>query len=375
MVHMNKNDRALEPVVAIPQHILALSWNISTEPKLYQELASNPYSASSEKIISERFPDSNISDVRRAIILAEPEGRYGKDFNYLDPSAQTFETIRQDAVSTDMHARFVKYTTTHAEELALLPKALAYASLSMLVFEASDLKEIELRYAQNQRRKFRLLIYAFIDDNSSTLVVKKHLTFQNPIFKVSSFAFICILLFLAVNTFYIQEIKPDTPRSIQRTDVQSRITSENGSPTSPKRLIIPRIDVNAAVEDVGITLRGAMGIPESTIDVGWFNHGPRPGENGSAVIAGHLNGELGEAGVFADLHKLKAGDKLYIEDSRGESIAFVVREHRQYDPGYADDVFRASDSAHLNLITCDGIWNELQKGYSKRLVVFADIVR
>jgi hypothetical protein len=44
-----------------------------------------------------------------------------------------------------------------------------------------------------------------------------------------------------------------------------------------------------------------------------------------------------------------------------------------YDPGYAKDVFNGDNGDHLNLITCDGIWDADEKSYSKRLVVFADI--
>ena len=142
----------------------------------------------------------------------------------------------------------------------------------------------------------------------------------------------------------------------------------------PVRLKIPTINVDSAIEYVGLTSEGNMEVPNNTIDVGWFGLGPHPGEQGSAVIAGHFDGKNGEAGVFANLHKLKEGDKLYIEDSKGAVISFVVRESRTYDPGYADDVFSPNDDAHLNLVTCNGIWDGAKKSYSKRLVVFADII-
>lgn len=143
-------------------------------------------------------------------------------------------------------------------------------------------------------------------------------------------------------------------------------------PVLPVRLTIPEINVNAAIQYVGVTQAGAMEVPNNAVDVGWFKLGPRPGEKGSAVIAGHFDGKSGEAGVFINLYKLKKGDKLYIKNDKGISITFVVRESRTYDPGYADDVFSASGSAHLNLITCDGVWDGAKKSYSKRLVVFSD---
>ncbi|MCJ7826159.1 class F sortase [Patescibacteria group bacterium] len=161
--------------------------------------------------------------------------------------------------------------------------------------------------------------------------------------------------------------------------------SQNGAPQNqdktktrigvPVRLTIPAINVNAGIEPLGITPQGEMEIPSNTVDVGWFKFGSRPGEKGSAVISGHFNGTNGELGVFAHLDTLKKGDILYIKTDTGTSLTFVVRESRVYDPGYADDVFSKNDNVHLNLVTCDGAWDTNKKSYSKRLVVFADMIQ
>jgi LPXTG-site transpeptidase (sortase) family protein len=144
----------------------------------------------------------------------------------------------------------------------------------------------------------------------------------------------------------------------------------------PIRLIIPGIQVNAAIEQVGITPEGAMAVPRNINNVGWYNPGPRPGERGGAVIAGHYDGENGAKGVFQNLHLLKIADKIYIEDSDGKMTLFIVKESRLYNPDAdASTVFGQSDGSHLNLITCEGTWDQAQKSYSKRLVVFADAVR
>lgn len=142
----------------------------------------------------------------------------------------------------------------------------------------------------------------------------------------------------------------------------------------PTRLKIPGIDVDSAVEYVGVTPQGAMDIPKNTNNVAWFNLGPRPGENGSATIAGHYGWKNGKASAFDNLHKLHKGDKLYVEDDKGEIISFVVREIRRYVPeADASTVFISNDGkSHLNLITCEGIWDKVLKSYSKRLVVFTD---
>lgn len=142
----------------------------------------------------------------------------------------------------------------------------------------------------------------------------------------------------------------------------------------PIRLIIPKINIDALIEYMGVTAIGVMEVPDIALNAGWFKLGPMPGENGSAVIAGHFDGKNGEAGVFINLYKLKKGDKIYIEDNKRTTITFVVREIRIYNPGYANSVFSASESAHLNLVTCDGIWDGVKKSYNKRLVIFSDIL-
>lgn len=142
----------------------------------------------------------------------------------------------------------------------------------------------------------------------------------------------------------------------------------------PVRLKIPSIKVNAVIESVGLTSKGEMGTPKIPRDVAWYNLGPRPGEIGSAAIAGHVNWYNGAVSAFANLNKLKIGDRIIIQDDKGVNISFIVRKIHAYtskeDPS---EVFISNDGrAHLNLITCFGVWDKKAKQYSKRLVVFAD---
>ncbi|MDP2708541.1 MAG: class F sortase [bacterium] len=157
---------------------------------------------------------------------------------------------------------------------------------------------------------------------------------------------------------------------------QSGSELEQSQPANqPIRLKIPKINIDAAVEYVGLTSQGAMDVPKDSSDVAWFELGARPGDNGSAVITGHYGRwKNGKGSVFDDLNKLSEGDRLYIEDEKGATITFVVREKRRYYPDAdAKDVFSSNDGkSHLNLITCDGVWDKAAKSYSKRLIVFTD---
>ena len=116
-------------------------------------------------------------------------------------------------------------------------------------------------------------------------------------------------------------------------------------------------------------------MPDEGRDVGWFKLGPYPGNSGSAVIDGHFGRWAdGKGSVFDNLSKLRRGDRLYFADATGHATTFIVRASRTYDPqADATAVFRSTDGlAHLNLITCDGVWDKATQSYSRRLVVFTD---
>lgn len=142
----------------------------------------------------------------------------------------------------------------------------------------------------------------------------------------------------------------------------------------PQRLRIPSINVDAAIEHVGLVPGGVMGNPKKPEDTAWFELGPQPGEKGSAVIAGHYGWKNGRAAAFDNLHTLQIGNKIYVEDEAGTVTVFIVRELRTYaQSDDATDVFGSTDGgAHLNLITCGGVWDGVGKTYSNRTVVFTD---
>jgi len=146
-------------------------------------------------------------------------------------------------------------------------------------------------------------------------------------------------------------------------------------PGLPKQLIIPSININVTIDYVGLTPDGAMDIKPNPEVVGWYMLGARPGDEGSAVVAGHYGwGKNGNPAIFNDIQYLKKGDEISVIDQEDESFVFVVREIRKYSPeADASAVFQSSDgSSHLNLITCDGDWENDKQSYSERLVVFTD---
>src|SRR5947209_5303481 len=76
-------------------------------------------------------------------------------------------------------------------------------------------------------------------------------------------------------------------------------------PGLPVHLKIPSINVDAAIEGVGLTPDGTMDVTKEAQGVAWYKLGRRPGERGSAVIAGHYGWKNGRAAAFDNLSKLR----------------------------------------------------------------------
>ena len=144
----------------------------------------------------------------------------------------------------------------------------------------------------------------------------------------------------------------------------------------PTQLKVDKIGVSAVIQPVGLNADGDMDIDENPVEAAWYKLGPKPGQEGSAVIAGHYGWKKNVPSVFNDLHTLVAGDEILTVGEDGKVLTFVVTRLATYAPNQdATDVFMSDDGkAHLNLVTCQGSWNNSVRTYSERLVVFTDLL-
>lgn len=142
-------------------------------------------------------------------------------------------------------------------------------------------------------------------------------------------------------------------------------------PAEPQTIIIPKIGVQAQIDSVGLDESGNQPVPSEKDHVSWFNLGVRPGEIGSAVLAGHNVWTYGPA-VFYRLPELTPGDKIEIIDANGQTFFFTVSEMHVYDKkGFPlEQVYTLSDRERLNLITCTGQYDTTAHDYSQRLVIY-----
>lgn len=143
----------------------------------------------------------------------------------------------------------------------------------------------------------------------------------------------------------------------------------------PQALIVPKINVNTKVELVGEDNEGKMDVPKQAENVGWYQYGSKPGEQGSAVLAGHLDTITGVPAVFYNLDQLQVGDEVIVVDQSGKRLTFEVTRSQVYpfDQVPLTEIFNSNDKQRLNLITCTGTWNVGARNYSNRLVVYTQL--
>jgi sortase A len=156
-----------------------------------------------------------------------------------------------------------------------------------------------------------------------------------------------------------------------------RIEQPTQVPEVPVRLRIPKIDVNASVESVGLDKEERMDVPQDADNVAWYNLGFKPGQQGNAVMAGHFDKESGAPAVFYKIEQLEVGDEVITFDNQGQAYTFSVVRIVQYPYNNfpLQEVFGPTEKHRLNLITCDGEWDKATKNYSHRTVVYTELIR
>lgn len=147
------------------------------------------------------------------------------------------------------------------------------------------------------------------------------------------------------------EAEPSTPPPIGTTARPVRAAPEPGS---PRRVLIPALDVSAPVMPVEAPDRTLVP-PQDPARLGWWADGAKPGaREGSALIAGHTVHTGG--GALDDLEELDEGDEVVVRTDRGK-VRYVVDRVRIYSKGrIADDatrLFSQDSPGRLVLITCE----------------------
>jgi len=145
--------------------------------------------------------------------------------------------------------------------------------------------------------------------------------------------------------------------------------------STPRRLSIPTLDVDAPLVPLELLRDGSMEVPQDAEVAGWYAPGPQPGEAGPAVIAGHVDSRTGP-GVFVGLSELLVGDNVTVENRAGQQVVFRVVSIEQHPKSAlpVQRIWANTTEPTLRLVTCGGRFNQSTGHYSDNVVVFAEMV-
>ena len=143
----------------------------------------------------------------------------------------------------------------------------------------------------------------------------------------------------------------------------------------PVRIDIPAIGVHARVVPLGLNPDRTMQVPTNLAETGWFRPGPEPGEQGAAVIVGHLAARSGP-GVFLHLSQLRPGNVITIHVRGGATVRFVARSMIRVSKSRFPTrrVYAGTAKPTLRLITCAGKLDPVTGHHPDNYIVFASFL-
>lgn len=176
----------------------------------------------------------------------------------------------------------------------------------------------------------------------------------------------------------VAKVSPTVSKNSGVTTGRNSAAKSTISSNTPIRLVIPAVGINATVETLGFLANGDLATPTQHPwdDVGWYDGGPSPGQQGSAVIDGHLNRPGNFPAVFWRLGDVQVGMDVQVKNSSGKTLHFRVTGVMYFAPDQAplQEIFGNQSGTYLNLITCAGDWIPSQHQMALRLVVFTTLV-
>jgi sortase (surface protein transpeptidase) len=163
------------------------------------------------------------------------------------------------------------------------------------------------------------------------------------------------------------------------------MTAPAGSPASgfavrsvPVTIAIPAIGVSAPVMELGLNSDRTIQVPPlgNPNLTGWYEYGPSPGQQGPAVIIGHIDSTAGPS-VFYRLRDLADGDRISVTLADGKTEVFAVTGMQQAAKTAfpTAEVYGRLPYAGLRLITCGGVFDYSTGHYLSNVIIFGKLVQ
>ncbi|TMR23200.1 class F sortase [Nonomuraea turkmeniaca] len=145
-------------------------------------------------------------------------------------------------------------------------------------------------------------------------------------------------------------------------------------PSTPVRIVIKRLGINAPIKAVGLAKDGTIQVPppDNPNLVGWYRNMSTPGQAGPAVLLGHKDTRTRSA-VFSALFQIKNGDTIEVKRQDRTTAVFTVGGVEQANKKTfpTQRVYGPQDNAQLHLITCGGTYDRRTGHYTDNIIVYA----
>lgn len=154
--------------------------------------------------------------------------------------------------------------------------------------------------------------------------------------------------------------KAARPAAVKTTSSPGASVAPTLGAAEPVRVDVARAGIHARVEALGLNSDGSVAVPplsEASM-ASWYDKGPTPGQEGPAVILGHVDTKSGPAAFF-ELGRLRPGDSIDVTRKDGVVAVFDVDSVESSEKANfpTSRVYGNLDYAGLRLITCGGAFD------------------
>ena len=156
---------------------------------------------------------------------------------------------------------------------------------------------------------------------------------------------------------------------------RGRAVAEPLSRSVPVSVRIPAIGVSARVVPLGLDSSGEVAVPplSTPFVTSWYDKGSAPGQDGPAVLLGHVDAAGVGPAVFYKLGDLVPGDLVYVTRQDHRTAIFRVTAVALYPEQQfpTKQVYGFTPNPTLRLITCGGDFDAQTHHYLSRTIAFA----
>lgn len=145
--------------------------------------------------------------------------------------------------------------------------------------------------------------------------------------------------------------------------------------TPPVRIQIPALGINAAIIPMDMGADNMLPVPTTGQDVAWYSYGARLGEEGNAVLAGHIDWNR-ERGVFWTLRDAQPGQIITLVSSAGRVYEYQVdwaKTFAEDSPAGLETLRSRVGGTTITLVTCTGRYDLQTQSYLDRHIVRATL--